>query len=196
MAWFRHVSDAVYDAVAAALGLDPEQQSTLDRIVPAYVPGITTPQYNSDDDVVFYALSEETTQESSYVAVRGKSETLTDQHGAEQTVHKLAVTKIIPVSLLLTFYGPNSDDDSEKVWARLMVDNGAGSPRSILRANNIVLNYGLGRMPPRPVSVPELEGTLWRRRCDLRLSMSYLCTDELGMTPVEHVPEIEMKVAD
>ena len=186
----------MYDAVAAAFGLDPDQQSTLNRIVPAYVPGVTTPQYNSDDDVVFYTIEAETAPESAYVTLEGKSETSTDQHGAEQTVHSLAVTKIIPFSSLLTFYGPNADDDSEMVWTRLMVDNGAGSPRSILRSKNIVFNYGLGKMPPRPTSVPELEGTLWRRRCDLRLSLSYLCTDELEMTPVEHVPEIEMKVAD
>lgn len=183
MSWFRHVSDAVYDAVAAAMGLDPEAQSTLDRIVPAYVPGVTTPQYNSNDNVIFFALSEDTLAPDNYLSIKGETESLT-------------VTKVVPVSLLLTFYGPDADDDSERCWSRLMVDHGAGSPRSILRANKIVFNYGPGRMPPRPVSAPELEGTLWRRRCDLRLSLSYLCTESLGMTPVENVPEIKIKMAD
>ena len=183
MGWFEHVSDAVYDAVAAAMGLDPGLQSTVDRIVPAYVPGVTTPQYNSNDNVIFYDLSEESAPEAGWVSIRNEE-------------NALNITKVIPVSLLLTFYGPDADDDAEKVWSRLLVDQGAGSPRAILRSNHIVFNYGLGRMPPRPVSMPELEGTLWRRRCDLRLSMSYLCTDELETTTVEKVPEVELKVAE
>ena len=181
MAWRKHVSDAVYLAVASAMGLDPDNQSTIDRIVPAYVSTeVTTPQYNVNDNVVFFDPQLESAPEAGWVTVRGED-------------GKIAVTKTIPVSLLLTFYGPDADDDSEQVWSRLMVDYGAGSPRAILRANNIVFNYGLGRMPPRPVQAPELEGTLWRRRCDLRLSLSYLCTDEVGMNPVEEVPEIEFR---
>ena len=181
--WFRHVSDAVYDALSAAMGLDPEVQSTLDRIVPAYVPGVTTPQYNSDDNVLFFALSEENPANSSYVTVRNDASSL-------------HVTEVIPVSLLLTFYGPNADNDAAMVRRRLLIDTGAGSPRSLLRAQKIVFNYGLGRMPPVPSSVPELEGTLWRRRCDLRLSLSYLCTESLDVVPVEQVPEIKTYLAD
>lgn len=183
MGWFQHVSDAVYEAVCAALRLVPEAQESLDRVVPAYVPGITIPQYNSNDNVVFYALSEDQNSSDNYLTIRGES-------------GKLVATKVIPVQLLLSFYGPNADDDSELCWSRLFVDDGYGSPRAILRKNKIVFNYGLGKMPPRPISAPELEGTVWRRRCDLRLSMSYLCDDAIGMNPVEHVPEIGIMVAD
>lgn len=185
MIWFQHVSDAVYDALAAALGMDPDLQSTADRIVPAYVqsvPDITTPQYNSNDDVLFFAISEEAS-ESESVFIKGAE-------------NALEVTQEIPISVLLTFYGPNADDRAEAVRLRLMVDTGANSPRAILRKYKIVLNYGLGKMPPRPVSIPELEGTLWRRRCDLRLSMNYLAVESLEMNPVEEVPEVGINMAE
>ena len=183
MGWIKVVKDAVYEATAAAFGMDPDAQSTADRIVPAYEPDVTTPQYNSDDDVIFFAVEEETSEDLNSVFIKGAEEAL-------------EVTKVIPVSVLFTFYGPNAEDRVEDFRSRLMIDTGYGCPREILRRNKIVLNYGLGMMPPRPVSVPELEGTLWRRRCDLRLSMSYLSVETMGMTPVEEVPEVGINVAE
>ena len=184
MAWFKHVSDAVYDAVASAMGLDPQAQSTLDRILPAYVPGATTPQHNSNDDVIFFAISEdETAQSGRYMTITGEP-------------NVLKAREVIPVHLLLIFYGPNADDDANRCRLRLMVDYGEGSPRAILRAARIVFNYGPGIMLPRPVSVPEVEGTLWRRRCDLRLALSYLNTEVVDMTPLEEAPDVLLSVPD
>ena len=179
MAWFKTVSNAVYDALCAAFGVDPEAQSSLDRFIPAYVDGIATPQENRNVDVCYYALSLEQGTQMNYVTLKNDQD-------------QIEIQKTIPVNVLLTFYGPNSDDDSERFWSVFQVDTGYGSPRSILRLQNIVPT----RTPDRPLSVPEVEGSLWRRRCDVRLYLSYLDTEILPARTVEEVPDINITLAD
>jgi len=175
MGWYETVKLAVYDMLCATFGTDPEAQTSLDRFVPAYTDNITTPQYNSNDNVCFYALSEEQGTSVDYVSEKAED-------------GRILITSNIPISLLLTFYGPRAHDDAEYFWSRAMVDNGVGSPRSILRQNCIVYR---GR-PVRPVSAPELEGTLWRYRCDVRVPLVYLNVDQVEAGMVEEVPEVTM----
>ena len=173
MAWYEKVKDAVYDMLCSTFGADPEAQTSLDRFVPAYTDNVTTPQYNSNDNVCFYTLSEEQGTSVDYV-----SEETDGKH--------ILITSNIPISLLLTFYGPKAYDDAEYFWSRAMVDNGSGSPRSVLRKNQITYR---GR-PVRPVTSPELEGTLWRNRCDVRVPLVYLNVDQVDAGMIEEAPEV------
>lgn len=179
MAWFQTVSDAVYNALCAVFQVNPDAQSSMNRFIPAYVEGTSTPQEDRDVDVCYYAVSEERGTAYDYVM-------LTEDEG------KIEIKATVPVNVLLIFYGPHADDDAEKFWKVIQVDNGYKSARAILRKSNITLN---GK-PGRPVSVPEVEGTLWRRRCDVPLSLSYLDTEVLEAGMVERPPDINITLAD
>ena len=173
MAWMDHMRDAVYQALCAAFGKDPEAEESLARFVPAYYEKATNPQAMRDTDICYYALSEEQTPGTDFIQIRYRSD------GAK-------IVKTIPVSALLTFYGPNADNDSEAFWSMIQFDSGAISPRAILRGKNVVLDGE----PGRPVAVFESEGTYNRRRCDVRLRLAYLEITDKPVGLVEKPPEI------
>lgn len=175
MGWRDTVKDAVYDMLCSTFGVDPEAKSSLNRFVPAYTDNVTSPQYNSNDNVCFYAISEEQGTSVDYVA---------EEVDAQN--QKILITSNIPITLLLSFYGPNAYDDAEYFWSRAMVDNGYGSPRSILRQNSIAYRD----KPVRPITANELEGTLWRYRCDVRVPLVYLNVDQVDTVFIEEPPEV------
>ena len=93
----------------------------------------------------------------------------------------VTVRKVVPIQCLFTFYGPDADEDAEKVWSRLFIDLGQGCPRSILRQAGMV---PLPR-PSHPNAAPELEGSLWRRRTDLTVYFSMLEEETIAVPQVE-----------
>ena len=176
--WFNVMRDAFYDALCAVFEVDPDLQSSLDRFIPAYVEGISTPEEDGNVNVCYYAISVEQGTTEDYVMVENQED-------------KVIVKKTIPVNVLVTFYGPNADNDSELFWSRIQVDAGYGSARQILRSNKVVLRG----TPDRPISLPEEEGSLWRRRCDVRVHLSYLDTDTINARTVEVAPDINITLA-
>lgn len=176
MAWFQNVSNAIYDALCSTFGVDPSDSSSLNRFVPAFTNGITTPQYNIDDNVCFYSVAEQQGTGMDYTEVK---------NGTNEVI----ITKTIPVTVLLAFYGPNADDDAEYFWSNFMIDTGKGSPRSLLRQQNIV---PVGKAPQRPVALPEIEGSLWRRRCDVRVNLSYLDVQRKVVQTITDAPEVNI----
>ena len=179
MAWFDAVSDAVFDMLCACFGMDPESPVAAARFVPAYTEDTTTPQAPRNKNVVYYALSELQASGFDYIFTETKT---------VKGLPKTAITKTIPVSCLLTFYGSKADDDSELFWSMFQWDSGADSPRAILRKNRIV---PIGK-PERPQAVFEVEGTLHRRRCDVRLNLAYLDIAEYSSAVIEEPPEISV----
>ncbi len=173
MGWMDHMRDAVYLALCAAFSMDPEADASLSRFAPAYYENATNPQATRDTNICYYALSEEETPGTDYIQVQYCGP------GAR-------IKKTIPVMALLTFYGPNADDDAETFWSMVQFDAGAISPRGVLRSKNVVLNG----TPGRPVAVYESEGTYHRRRCDVRLRLAYLETKDQAIGLVEVPPEI------
>ena len=63
-------------------------------------------------------------------------------------------------------YGPNALENARKIRAFLYLD-GSGYPRSILRKAGI---YPVPD-PPEPQLLHEPEGSLWRQRADLTVSL-------------------------
>ena len=177
MAWFGAVSDAVFDMLCACFGMDPNSPAAAARFVPAYTQETTTPQAPRNKNVVYYALSERQATGFDYILAETKT---------VKGLSKTAITKTIPVSCLLTFYGSKADDDSELFWSMFQWDSGADSPRAILRKKKIV---PIG-MPERPLAVFEVEGTLHRRRCDVRLNLAYLDVTEHDASVVAAPPVI------
>ncbi|MBO7631859.1 MAG: hypothetical protein J6S78_05975 [Lachnospiraceae bacterium] len=177
--WFQHVSTAVALMLCACFGCDPASAEAASRFVPAYIENDTTPQAPRNKNVVYYALS--LMQNSGYDYIQHSTKEVSGQT-------KTTIKKTIPVNCLLTFYGSNADNDSEKFWSMFQWDSGAESPRAILRSKNIV---PIGK-PERPVSLFETEGTFHRRRCDVRLNLAYYEVTEHGSSAVTEPPEIEI----
>ena len=178
MGWRDHLNVAVAKMLCACFGVDPASTEAVTRFVPAYMENDTNTQAPRNKNIVYYALSE--MQGSGFDYIQHK---LVDEKGQTKAI----VTKTIPVTCMLTFYGSKADDDAELFWSMFQWDSGADSPRAILRSEKIV-PIGL---PERPVSIFEVEGTYHRRRCDVRLNLAYLDVAEYAAEAVEQPPVIE-----
>ena len=179
MGWRETADRAVFDALCAVFGLDPESGEASRRFRAAYLQEATNPPTDRTKNVCYYALSEQ-------LAANLDSVETSYQEGAEGM--KAVLRKIIPVQCLFSFYGPDADDDAEKLWSLLYLDTGAGCARSILRHAQMV---PVPR-PNRPLAVPELEGSLWRRRCDLTVFFSLLDETSVPVAQLAHAPEISL----
>lgn len=175
--WFKPVSDAVYMALCAAFRLDPESDEGLARFVPAYTEDVTTPQAPRNANVCYFAISLRQNTEYDYVE---------RSYVVENGSPKAIVSRPIPVSVLLTFYGPRADDDSDSFWSLIQWDSGPESARAALRKRGIVLD---GK-PERPVSLWETEGTHNRRRCDIRMNLLCQALSKYDTELVQELPEI------
>lgn len=174
MNWMLKASDAVFDSLCALFGVDPESDASFFRFRDANSDETTFPQANRTDNVCYYTLSNEASQSNAW----------TQQKVVGDELH---VTSNIPLTCLFTFYGPNADIDAERLWSLIGVDSGYGCPRSILRQAGIVL---VPSDTERVVVSPELEGSLWRRRCDVRVRMSMRQEEVIRVGTVTHVPDI------
>ncbi len=77
-----------------------------------------------------------------------------------------AVSSFSAWKLQLVCYGPDALDNARRIRVFLYLD-GAGMPRAILRSAGLfpVPN------PPEPLALHEPEGSLWRQRADLSISL-------------------------
>ena len=177
MGWIETVRTGIYKALCAAFELDPDGAG-LKRFVPAYVENTVTPQAPRNVNVTYYSVEAYPGDST----LEYQMETQIDDDGLAKT----RIQKSIPASVLITFYGPDADNDAEKFWTMFRWDRGKGSPRSVLRQMGIVpIGY-----PGRPVPVYEEEGTYQRRRSDVRVNLAYLETSEHESSQVDVAPEI------
>ncbi len=177
MGWFQNVSDAVYLALCAVFKMNPQSPESMKRFVPAYIESTTNIQAPRNMNICYFALSEMPESGFNYIQLKN---IVVDE------VPKVRMERTIPVSVLLTFYGSNADDDAEKFWSDFQWDSGSESARAILRGMNIA---PIGK-PDRPVSLFETEGTYHRRRCDVRLYLAYLYITEGDGEYVDNPPDI------
>jgi len=184
MGWYESVRDGIYEALCAAFGLDPDSQDALARFVPAYVEDTETPQAPRNVNLCYFNIE-------SYSGEHGLNYIMQKQVAANGQT-KTRIAKSVPCSVLVTFYGPTADDDAENFWSLFQWDNGATSPRGVLRKKGIV---PIGT-PERPVSLYEVEGTYQRRRSDVRVNLAYLDISEHTSSEVDTPPEVTVKTSD
>lgn len=178
MGWYETVGNGIYDALCAAFGLDPDSSDALARFVPAYVEDTETPEAPRNVNLCYYNI-ESYQGDSTLDYIMHKQVLVNGQT-------KTQIKKTVPCSVLITFYGPSADDDAESFWSMFQWDNGANSPRAVLRKNSIV---PIGT-PARPISLFEVEGTYQRRRSDVRVNLAYLDISEHASSEVQTPPEI------
>ena len=184
MGWFETVQDGIYEALCAAFGYDPDSQDALKKFVPAYVENTETPQAPRNINTCYYNV-EPYSGESGFDYIMHKQILVNGQTKTE-------IKKTVPCTVLVTFYGPNADDEAEKFWSLFQWDNDVNSPRGKLRKKRIV---PIGK-PARPVSLYEVEGTFQRRRSDVRVNLAYLDISEHTSSEVNTPPEVSVKISD
>ena len=157
------IKNAVFDALASCLGLSSNSAAASALIHPAYTEPENAPRPPLDRDVVYFDLqTEEDPGDRNQVQLSTAS--------GQNLSLKIAVR--LAYRLVVICYGPLAETNARKIRSFLYLD-GKGNPLQILRASGIhpVPN------PPQPLIGHEQEGSLWRNRCDVTISLRIV--DEL-----------------
>ena len=172
------MNDVIFKALCACLGLQPSSAQALSLIRQAYTEPENAPRPARTVDVIYWSLSpEEGTDPASYGAADRNEGTVPARYaeggttGPSSTLlsagsHRPAVYRFLAYQLLIVCYGPGCEANARKIRSFLYLD-GAGLPRQILRRSGI---YPVPD-PPAPQLLYEPEGSLWRRRADLTVSL-------------------------
>ena len=142
-------------ALCACFGLQPDSDRALAFIRRSYEEPEVTPRPARTADVVYWDVS---TDYGSDPACYGPA--------AAQAPGSCTpmVDRFLPCQMVIVCYGPACVAHAEQIRSLIYVD-GANQPRSILR------KAGIYPVPdPAPVELLyEPEGSLWRRRADVRI---------------------------
>ena len=150
------MNETIFKALCACLGLSPSSAQALALIRQAYTEPENSPQPARNVDVIYWSLSPE----------QGNDPASYNETAAGSGSHKPTVHRFLAYQLLVVCYGPSCETYARKIRAFLYID-GANLPRGILRKAGI---YPVPD-PPAPQLLYEPEGSLWRRRADLIISL-------------------------
>ena len=152
---------AVRSALCSCFGLAPDSPVVLSLIREAYTEPENTPRPARTVDVIYWSLAPDTGQDP---PAYGETD-------AGEGNHRPAVTRALAYRLTVVCYGPAAEAHAQRIRALLYVD-GRDFPREILR------RAGIFPIPdPPPVEkLYEPEGSLWRRRADLTVSLRIVDT--------------------
>ena len=170
---------AIRSALCSCLNLASGSAEALSMIREAYTEPENSPRPDRSADVIYWSVSPAQDAGTDYAVYSVEQ--------ATRGSHKPAVSRFLPYQLLLVCYGPNCESHAHQIRSFLFVD-GSGFPRSILRKAGIYLVPD----PAPPLLLYEPEGTLWRRRADLTVSIGV--TDTLvyaaQRNSIQSVPDI------
>ena len=147
-----------YSALCACFGLTPSSAEAAVLIREAYQEPENAPRPPRNADVIYYSVVPDPAAQEAPQAYFSEN--------PAQATHEPAVSAFAAWNLQVICYGPHALTNARKIRAFLFVD-GPGFPRSILR------KAGLYPVPdsPEPMLLHEPEGSLWRQRADLTISL-------------------------
>ncbi len=150
------MGNAIRQALCACFSLDPDSSEALSLIREAYTEPENTPRPARSADVIYWSLSPDNGQDT---PTYGETD-------AGEGSHRPMVTRVLSYRLTVVCYGSSSEAHAQRIRSLLFVD-GRDFPREILR------RAGIFPVPdPPPVEkLYEPEGSLWRRRADLTVSL-------------------------
>ena len=154
----QEISTVLYQALCACFGLAPSSAQASVLIREAYQDPENAPRPPRSTDVVCYSVAPDVSAAEPPPAY--------SMENPENGSHAQAVSSFSAWRLQIVCYGPHAPDNARKIRAFLYLD-GAGFPRSILRKAGL---YPVPD-PPEPLLLHEPEGSLWRRRADLTISL-------------------------
>ena len=147
------IIETIYQALCACFGFSPSSEEAAALFCEAYLEGESIPQLPRNKDIIFYW------EEPAPGAL------VVPQEYANM-FPKFSMYNFPEHLLHVTCYGPNAVENAKKIRALLFLD-GANCPRRILRQEGI---YPVPE-PDGPVQSFEQEGSLWRKRADLTVSL-------------------------
>ena len=152
------MNETIYSALCACFGLAPSSGDASVLIREAYQGPENAPRPPRNTDVIYYSVAPDP------VAMEAPPAYIPED--ASQASHAAAVSSFSAWTLTVVCYGPHALSIARKIRAFLFVD-GAGFPREILR------KAGIRPVPdpPEPMLLHEPEGSLWRKRADLTVSL-------------------------
>ena len=171
---------AIFDALCACLGLSASEGIRL--IHEAYAEPENVPRPGRNKNVIYWSVLQEPGSEipAAYNAEAGQSGT-----------HTPVVYSTLKYQLVIVCYGPACEAYASRIRSMLFLD-GSGFPRRILRDAGIFPVPD----PPQPSLLYEEEGSLWRKRADLTVSLR---VEEKETHPVRRgavmvLPEVRIRL--
>ena len=151
------MNEAIYNALCACFALQPTSDAASVLIRAAYQEPENAPRPPRSTDVIYYSVAPYSAAESppAYMA-----------DNPSQASHVPSVSLFSAWRLQVVCYGPQALENARKIRALLFID-GSGMPRSILRKAGI----RPVPCPAEPLVLHEPEGSLWRLRADLTISL-------------------------
>ena len=149
---------AVFDALCACLNLSRTGGEAAALIHEAYAGPENVPRPPRDRDAIYWTVLPDPAPDPVSAAYSAES------GGAGRNTPVVYTT--LKYQLIVVCYGPACEEYACRIRAMLYLD-GDGFPRRILRAAGI---YPVPD-PPQPALLHEEEGSLWRSRADLTVSL-------------------------
>ena len=147
---------AVFDALCACLDLSAAEGIRL--IHEAYAEPENAPRPPGNRNAVYWTVLQDPSPDPSSTAYNAES------GGAGRNTPVVYTT--LKYQLIVVCYGPACEEYACRIRSMLYLD-GPGFPRQILRKAGI---YPVPD-PPQPSLLHEEEGSLWRKRADLTVSL-------------------------
>ena len=148
--------EAVFDALCACLNLSAAEGIKL--IHEAYAEPENVPRPPRNRNVIYWTVLQDLS-----------SDPVSTEYSAEAGVagsHVPVVCTTLKYKLIIVCYGPACEEYAHRIRHMLYLD-GYGFPRRLLRDAGI---YPVPD-PPQPALLHEEEGSLWRKRADLTISL-------------------------
>lgn len=148
---------AVFDALCACLNLNKNSAEAVRLVHEAYAEPENAPRPPRNRNVIYWTLVQDYTSDP--------VSTSCDTEGLGRS-HTPVVYTTLKYQMIIVCYGPACEEYAQRIRSLLYLD-GVDFPRQILR------NAGIYPIPdpPQPVLLHEEDGSLWRKRADLTISL-------------------------
>ena len=153
----QQMNTNLFSALCACFGLKSSSAAAAVLIRESYAEPENAPRPPRNTDVIYYSLEPDAAPEPPKVYA---------SENPSAASHTPSVSSFSAWRLQVVCYGPHALENARKIRLFLYLD-GSGYPRSILR------KAGIWPVPdpPEPQLLHEPEGSLWRQRADLTVSL-------------------------
>ena len=168
---------AIFDALCACLNLNKTSAQAIALIHEAYAEPENVPRPGRNKNVIYWTVLQDPSSDPVSTAYQAE---------AGSGNHTPVVYTTLKYQLVIVCYGPACEDYALRIRHMLYLD-GSGFPRRILRDAGIFPVPD----PPMPSLLHEEEGSLWRKRADLTISLR-VREEERGQTrgSISNVPSV------
>lgn len=154
----QNFHNAIFDALCACLNLNKNSADAANLIREAYAEPENMPQPSRKRNIIYWTTLLDPGTDA--VSTEYVSDATTGNR------HTPVVYTTLKYQLIIVCYGPACEAYAHRIRAMFFLD-GAGFPRRILREAGI---YPVPD-PAQPTLLHEEEGSLWRKRADLTISL-------------------------